>query len=141
MADERVPFKWGKWIKRNPDPFQRGVERGTPTPLIRGIKSRFKELRGPTKDELAEWEVQVKRMQDAGFVWNEGKKMWQRGEQFVKPWGFPEERQETPKQPEVDIASQAQEQGLEDMGDGYFQDTKGQLYRWDKEKQRFLKRL
>jgi len=90
MADERVPAKWGKWIKRNPDSFQRGVEYGTPAPLVRGIRSRLKELLGPNKEELAQWQEQIRKMQEAGFVWDEQKNKWRRGDLFVNPWAIPE---------------------------------------------------
>ena len=89
MADERIPFRSTKWLSRNPNPVARGAEHGTPIPLIRGIKSRLKALRGPSEDELAQWQSQIQAMQKEGFAWNEKKKMWQRGDQFAEPWAQP----------------------------------------------------
>jgi len=91
MADERVPFKWGKLIKRHPNPVTRGSEYGTPMPLVRGIRSRLKGLMGPTEDELAQWQKQIKKMQNAGFAWDERREQWRRGDLFVDPWAIPEQ--------------------------------------------------
>lgn len=89
MADERVPVQHGRLYRRHPNPVTRGAEHGTPMPLIRGIKARLRGLRGPSKEELAQWQAQVRAMQQEGFSWNEGKRMWQRGELMVEPWAQP----------------------------------------------------
>lgn len=89
MADERVPFRRGRWFQRHPEPVTRGAEYGTPAPLVRGIRSRLRGLLGPSEDELAQWQKQVRDMQEAGFTWNEQKKMWQRGDLMVEPWAQP----------------------------------------------------
>lgn len=146
MAEERVPFKFTPFVRRNPDPVARGAEYGTPIPLIRGIQARVKGMRGPTEEELAQWQEQIKKMQAAGFAWDDQRKQWRRGDLYVDPWAIPDQypRQEKKKAAPVgeeEIAAQAQSQGLEDAGNGQWQDQKGNLYWWDNQSRKFLKRL
>jgi len=89
MADERVPFRVGKWTQRHPNPVTRGSEYGTPMPLIRGIRAQLRGRKAPSEDEKAQWQQQTKDMQKAGFAWNGERQMWQRGELMVEPWAQP----------------------------------------------------